>query len=237
MNDNVELSSVGGQLVADFLKANPDYFTSNLGQQLLKDIDVLDPHKGKNISMLEYQVQILRADKQRYARDLSSLISIAENNKATLDELQKILIKVISCDSLLDLVTTCEQYWRDGFGINMVRTVSFDRSYPGLRNRCVALKDAPTAVHEAMTMDSISSFAGSEELSHYLGDNAGKVRSWCILPLTVERSEFLQLRLAICFGSKHSDGFSTANTGTYFLQFMRSVLEILMLKAMNKIPL
>ena len=237
MNNHVELSSVDGQLVADFLKANPDYFTSSEGQQLLKDIDVRDPHKGDNISMLEYQVQILRADKQKYARDLSTLASIAENNKATLDELQKILTKVIACDSLLDLITTCEQYWRDGFGISLVRTISFDRSYPGLRNRCVALKDAPTAVHEAMTMDSIASFPGSEELSEYLGDDDAEVQSWCILPLTVTRSEFLQLRLAICFGSNRSDGFSDTNTGTDFLQFMRSVLESLMLKAVSKIPL
>ena len=231
------VESVDSESVAHFLQANPDYFTSEAGRDLLRKIDVLDPDKGDSLSLLEYQVRLLRAESNKYARDLSSLAEIAANNKDILDELQIILIAAISAESFFDLVTTYERKWSERFGISTVRTLSFERSYPGLRNRQVVLEQAPDALHEAVLMDEIKAFGGSDELSDYIGDQEARIRSWCALPLTVERSEFLQLQFVICFGSKEPDGFTEGTDGTTLLQFMRGVLQVLMAKQLSKMPL
>ena len=236
MNNKLADVGIDATDVTYFLKSNPHYFSSEAGREALMTLQVSDPNNGNAISMLEYQVELLRADKNRYAHELSMLSGIAESNKSTLEGMQAILTKAVNCDSLLDLIATYEQHWGDAFGIDFVRTLSFDRSHPGLQNRSVKLDDAPADIHEAVMMNTISSFAGNAEISDYCADTEGDIKSWCLLPLYIERG-VIEFKFAICFGSPRADAFTPGNTGVAFLEFMRAMLESLFGKILARAPL
>ena len=236
MNNNIADVGIDASDVTYFLKSNPHYFNTDAGREALTTMQVFDPDKGDAISMLEYQVKLLRQEKAQHAHELATLSSIAEGNKSTLDGMQSILTAAIDCDSLFDLITTYEQHWGDAFGIDFVRTLSFDRSHPGLQNRCVRLDDAPAEIHEAMLMNTICSFRGNAEISEYCADFDDDIKSWCLLPLFVER-DVIELKFAICFGSPRADGFTNDATGIAFLEFMRAMLESLLGKILARTPM
>jgi len=100
--------------VAEYLKANPDFFERN-GSLLAK---LRLPHRrdaGATVSLVERQVEVLRERNQSLERRLKDLVDVARANDALADRIHRLSQRLIRARSLLDTVNALETSLREDF--------------------------------------------------------------------------------------------------------------------------
>lgn len=103
--------------VAAYLKARPDFFARY--PDLLETIELA--HKtGSAVSLIEKQVDILRAKNTRLEERLSRLLEAARENEKRADQVHKLARTLVRAPSLAGVVAGLRQCMRDDFGIDEV---------------------------------------------------------------------------------------------------------------------
>lgn len=107
---------VDGQVVS-FLKAHPDFLSRF--PDLLETIE-LKHSSGSAVSLIERQVDILRAKNQRLEDRLERLLDAARENEKRSDHVHKLARTLIRAPSLAGVIAGLRQCMREDFGVDEV---------------------------------------------------------------------------------------------------------------------
>ena len=98
--------------VVEFLRANPDFFDRH--PELLEILVI--PHScGGAVSLVEYQVSVLRDQIHELRRRMQSLVTNARENENLSQRLHRLTLTLVGCESLDDLFATLYQALAEDF--------------------------------------------------------------------------------------------------------------------------
>ncbi len=111
------------QEVADYLRTHPDLFIHR--PELLTGLRV--PHDcGPAVSLIEYQVRLLRGRNDALKRKLDELIAAARENDRITDRLFHLAEALLAADGLVNLMERLERVLRQEFRVDQVVVRLFD---------------------------------------------------------------------------------------------------------------
>ena len=105
------------QQVLDYLVSNPEFFLRHpeLATQLkLRHVC------GDAVSLIEYQVTVLKSQNHQLRRKLKELINNARDNEELSQRLQRLTLALIDCDKLETVFATLYEAMREGFQADQV---------------------------------------------------------------------------------------------------------------------
>lgn len=176
------------EAVARYLEDQPDF--------LLRHPDVLSGltlkhDAGSAISLIEHQVQTLRARNQELNRQLRDLVGVARDNDALGLRLHQFALALSGARTADDVIEAACDVLRQAFRIDAV-AVRLKREPAGARPEYVAADDR--RLNELLKRfdgdKPLLDAARDESLRQYLfGDQAEAIRSCALLPLGVAAPE------------------------------------------------
>ncbi len=100
------------QNVVDYLETHPEFFVRHPG--VLESMEI--PHQcGKAVSLVEYQVSVLRDRSRELRRKLKKLVSNARDNEELNRRLHKLTLSLIECTSVDEVFANLYQSLREDF--------------------------------------------------------------------------------------------------------------------------
>ena len=100
------------EAVAAYLRENPDFFDRHT--ELLENLIV--PHScGGAVSLVEYQVSVLRDQVHEMRRRMQSLANNARDNEALSQRLHQLTLSLVECTRLDEILTNLYQAMREDF--------------------------------------------------------------------------------------------------------------------------
>jgi uncharacterized protein len=207
--ESIQLSA---EDVADYLKANPDFFANR--DSLLADMTV--PHEsGKAVSLLERQVKILRERSIESRHTLNSLLENARYNDQLFNVTRSLILMLLEEDELPDLITVTESSLATQPGIDSCRLIMIDtrESAVEFQGRFPSLFRSKNVLTQVL----------DKETSRLLFPHtATAARSAALCPVTHNNS-----LLAILAIGNHSQDYFNPELDTMFLDFISEVLGTL----------
>jgi uncharacterized protein YigA (DUF484 family) len=116
-SEKIEAPLLDESQVADYLKANKDFLSRH--PELLEAIE-LTHASGSAVSLIERQVDILRAKNQRLEDRLERLLEAARDNEKRSDHVHKLARTLIRAPSLAGVVAGLRQCMREDFGVDEI---------------------------------------------------------------------------------------------------------------------
>jgi uncharacterized protein len=211
-------------LVAQFLRADPQFFERNLN--LLDEIVLPDPHGGAAISMAERQQAALREKVRGLEGKLTKLVEFGEANDAISERVHRLAIAILGTTSLGDLVTTTMNNLHDDFQVPHVairlwadakndddaNLVQFSEVAAGFRSWADDLKNPYCGSHHP-ELD-VADWFGSAP-----AENGAPLQSFALIPLRGQRTLGL-----LTLASEDAQRFYP-DMGTLFLQRISEMLS------------
>jgi len=216
-NDALELD----QTVAAYLAENPDFFESHA--DLLTELRV--PHaSGSAVSLIEYQVNMLRKQVRQYRNQLEGLIAVARDNDALNGRLHRLTLALIDAATFDELLNTLQDELHDEFQADAVelRLFSSDDVMRQLESadHMEAEKSALSAFQDFFDKGQpVCGHLQRPQLEYLFGPQAEDTRSAALIPL---RAEGVMGMLAI--GSRNAERFHPTK-GTEFLVRLGEVVS------------
>ncbi len=100
------------QDIVDYLKTHPEFFVRHPG--VLESMEI--PHQcGKAVSLVEYQVSVLRDQSRELRRKLKKLVSNARDNEELNRRLHKLTLSLIECSAVDEVFANLYQSLREDF--------------------------------------------------------------------------------------------------------------------------
>lgn len=98
--------------VAAFLQGHPDFFIRH--SHLLAGLQL--PHDcGAAVSLVEYQVSVLRDHNLRLRRQLDGLVATARDNEALIERLHHLALGFLACEDVAQALDVLDDAIRSGF--------------------------------------------------------------------------------------------------------------------------
>jgi uncharacterized protein YigA (DUF484 family) len=127
--DNQDISAAQ---VALWLLEHPDFFREH--EDLLDHLSLPHPHTGAAVSLLERLVQRQRDRYQELEERQFDMVKAARDSEHVITRLHHLALELMTCDSLDDVVATCNDMLRGDFKADNVvlRLIGRGRSRDGL---------------------------------------------------------------------------------------------------------
>ncbi len=205
--------------VAEYLRRNPDFLVHH--PELVAVLRV--PHDcGGAVSLIEYQVDALKAQCRDLRERLASLVDNARGNEELAQRLHRLVLALVENHGLDDLFATLYQGLEDGFGADLVALRIFAESARGEdRGLAELVGPVPEAQLFARLLDSGQPRCGrpgADQLVWLFGERAPRVGSAALVPLTIgERRGVLAI-------ASHAEGRFHPSMGTLYLRQLAEVL-------------
>lgn len=106
------------EAVARYLQEHPDYFERHV--ELLEGLRIPHAARGQAVSLIERQVDVLRAKREHLAQQLADLLEMARENDGIAERLHRFAIALIDCGALDDLLDTAQGLLRQEFSLDAV---------------------------------------------------------------------------------------------------------------------
>src|SRR5690554_1783272 len=120
MNEQGTVRVLDDELVADYLRRNPDFFLQQ--DELLASLRI--PHaRGSTVSLVERQMEVLRKRGMDLRTRLSRLLEIARDNDRLFAQTRKLTLDMLQADSLESLVAVLHDGLRHEFRIPFVSLI------------------------------------------------------------------------------------------------------------------
>lgn len=118
--------------VAAWLRQHPDFFREY--EDLLDHLSLPHPHTGAAVSLLERLVQRQREQYQALQARHQDMLKAARDSEQVIARLHHLTLELLTCDSLDDVVATCNNLLRTDFKADSVvlRLIGRGRSRGGL---------------------------------------------------------------------------------------------------------
>lgn len=101
------------QLVADYLRGHPDFFSRH--PDLAAEMEVSHPC-GRAVSLIEYQVLVLRDQSRQLRHRLQDLVATARENEQLSDRVHGLTLDLVACGGLAEVLETLYRALRGSFG-------------------------------------------------------------------------------------------------------------------------
>lgn len=207
-------ASPGDEEIAEYLTANPDFFQRR--PDVLGRLRIPHGANGNTVSLIEKQVEVLRAQNRGLERKLVDLIEVARGNDAAIEKIHQLAMMLMETDELGDLLTGLQDVLRSRFLADQVAIVVFEgdaATLNGTPARRVA-HDDPALAHFSNFMKAGKPHCGRlrpPQLEFLFGAKAGEVGSCALVPLG-PRAELGLLAV----GARSEDQFAPT-LGTVYL--------------------
>ena len=128
--------------VADFLRGRPDFFIDH--PELLTTLAL--PHEcGDAVSLVEYQVSVLREQNLRLRRQMDTLVTAARDNEALSERLHRLTLDLLACQDLAMALDALDDALRAGFRAELAGIRLLVPAPPGEEGRPEFLGDGAAA--------------------------------------------------------------------------------------------
>jgi uncharacterized protein len=214
--------------VAQFLRANPDFFESQ--PEVLLNLQVPHPHGGRTVSIPERQLIATREKSRLIETKLGELIQFGEENDRLSERVHALTLRLIACNSLDAAIDTLYLDLLDRFQVPHV----------ALRCWTVAAPEQPTPEFQAIPTElrqfveaMTQPYTGNHpvyETHLWFGEHAPHLKSYALVPLKTKT----------CFGlllmaSESSERFY-ADMGTMFLTRIGDVFAHTIARHLTFVP-
>lgn len=202
-------NALTAEQIAAFLRANPDFFESNV--DVLLDINVTHPHGGRTVSIPERQLIATREKVKLLESKLSELITFGQENDAVSEKIQRLTLALIGCASREELIDTLYLDLLDSFEVPHVAVRFWNVTVP----EPVSSEFQPVATELVQFVDAMTGpYCGSHpvyETNLWFGEHAPHLKSYTLIPLRKGPAFGLLL-----MASENAERFY-ADMGTVFL--------------------
>jgi uncharacterized protein len=204
----------GDDEIADYLGSNPDFFQRR--PEVLGKLRIPHGSSGNTISLIEKQVEVLRAQNRGLERKLVDLIEVARGNDAAIEKIHQLAMMLMETDELSDLLTGLQDVLRSRFLADEVAIVVFEGDAAALAGTPArrVLRDDPLLAHFTNFMKAGKPHCGRlrpPQLEFLFGAKAGDIGSCALVPLG-PRAELGLLAV----GARSEDQFAPT-LGTVYL--------------------
>lgn len=206
--------------VAEYLRKRPDFFLRQ--PDLLEELHV--PHAcGEAVSLVEYQISVLRERNQRLRRKTQELVNNARRNEELSRRLHRLTLGLLECTGVDDIFATLYGMLVNDFNADMVVIRIFGRPVSPGDVRLAEFADDNldgAGLFESVFAEGkpVCGWLQTTQLAYLFGDRAAEVGSAALLPLADHRA-FGVLAIA----SRSAQRFH-AGMGTLFLRQLSEVV-------------
>ncbi|WP_435103074.1 DUF484 family protein [Arhodomonas sp. AD133] len=197
--------------IADYLAAHPSFFLRH--RELLTQLEI--PHDvAPAISLLEYQVEILRDDRRRLRARLDDLLRVARENDRVSEQLHRLTLELLEARGSENVLVALGELLRSDFRADSVEITLLGDALPELN-----IRRYPADGNEARRLREL--FRGQrpvvgrltgEQMQAAFGEIGAEMRSAAVIPLEDDPVHGL-----IAIGS-HDPQRYRGDLGTVFLQ-------------------
>lgn len=181
------------EAVARYLAENRDYFRRHTN--LLEILDIPHAGKGRAVSLIERQVEVLRS--RLAAKDLEwqNFVTVARDNDALGEKLHRLAVSLIDAASLDDILGSVYDLGRNELRLDLV-VIRLGARGGSLGGRTEFVSPDDPRLRQALALAGERSLCGPVgllgDLRALLGTDADEMRSMALVPLhDTVRSGFL----------------------------------------------
>jgi len=197
-------------LVADFLRDNPEFFLRH--RRLAADLQI--PHDvAPAISLIEYQVALLREDKRRLRWRLDDLLRVARDNDRVAEHMHRLTMELLEHEGLEATLSALRAGLQTDFRADVVAVRLFRDDLPDLSVEALP-EDDPVVARFTELFRGHRPVVGrltEEQIQLAFGEQAEGIRSAAVIPFTDG-----PLRGVVAIGSLDGERFR-GDQGTVFL--------------------
>ena len=197
--------------VIEFLRAHPDLLRRH--RDVLASLDIPHDTGGEAVSLIEYQVSILREEARELSERLDQLLYIARDNDRLADQLHRFTLELLAAEDLEGVLVALRDGLRQDFRADVVQVVLVGLDLPAV-GVPVLNADDPEALqleeHFPGSTPVLGRYDGERFGSLFDGDTEG-LGSVAIIPM-----DEAPLRGFIAIGSRDPDRYHE-DQGTVFL--------------------
>lgn len=201
--------------IAEYLLAHPDFLDRH--PEVLAALDI--PHDtGGALSLVQRQINVLRADSNKYRRQLEDLIAVARENDRLSGRLHRLILALIDASTLDEVLATLQDQLRDQFQADAVELKLFSASE--VKQHAEQGETGPALFQDFMARrrPTCGSLPASQ-LTFLFGDQAGETASVALIPLDAGHLEGV-----LAIGSRDTDRFHSGQ-GIDFLTRLGEVVS------------
>jgi len=217
------VSPVSGEeeAIAAYLRETPDFFDRH--PKLLEDLVV--PHScGGAVSLVEYQVGVLRDQVHEMRRRMQSLANNARDNEALSQRLHQLTLSLVECTGLDEVLTSLYQAMGEDFNADFAAIRLFadpvSAGEQGLGEFVGKNSAGAELFSQVLTSNKpICGHFKDEQLVFLFPENAGEIGSGALLPLG-RNARFGVLAIGSRDGQRFHPGM-----GTIFLRQLGDIVS------------
>lgn len=224
----VDRDTVDERAVAAYLRTHPEFFEHN--SSLLAGLRV--PHQsGAAVSLLEYQVQVLRDQRKNLENKLHELVEVARDNDRLNERMHALTLSLMEAGGLEEILLTVQDTLRTDFLADVTALHLFTAPDDGLKagaasgafaNVVLTQRGDPGLSAFDKILHGAKPMCGRlrrEQLDYLFGDRANEVASAVLIPLG--RGGKLGM---VAVGSFDRQRYH-AGMGTVFLKYLGELIS------------
>ena len=213
--------------VIQYLSNTPEFFVRNA--DLLESLTLPHPVNGKVISLLEYQVNLLRKTTASYRAQFERLVEVARENESTMQKSRRLVLAGLTCSSLDDLAVIIDDMVREDFEVTH-HTLILYGEFPDNAIRFHKLvEDEVSLSHTSGFNECFCGMLPDNEMRFLFADSAASIRSVAVLPLLSREGGAVKKCGVLVLGADSKSAFDKEK-GALFLQYLADLLSAILLR-------
>ncbi len=214
-----ERSLPSADAVASYLEKNPEFFRER--PWLLESIAI--PHAPNGtISLIDYQITVLKEKNQQLLKKLKNLIQVAGDNELLMQKVHELSLQLLDAPSTDKIIEILETNLKHNFDADIIKLVLFDSS--GIKHESKILsiieQHDPSLRRFSEFLKRAHPLCGrlqSKKLEFFFSDEAPSIKSTALIPVGGGDIGMLAV------GSFNPDRYHPA-MGTFFLDWLGQML-------------
>lgn len=207
-------------VVADYLRKHPEFL--NRHPDLLEQLE-LEHGSGSAVSLIERQVESLRASNEELRSRLNRLVQVAAENETLMSRLHRLTLELVPVVDPAAFFERLAQSLHDDFGIDELGLCLFDPEASDLGSNVRAIARDDNALDPFRNVldrgEALCGRLSVSKLEFLFGANGEGVRSTALVPLGEQARDGL-----MALGSADPDRFFPG-MGTLFLGLLADVIS------------
>lgn len=209
------------EVVASYLLKNPDFLDQN--PDVLEALKI-DHQSGAAVSLIERQVEQLRASNEELERQLKRMMLVASENEQLMSRLHKLTLELLTIDSRTEFFTHLGNSLLNDFNADILQIYLFDLDTAALAGEDVIgiQADDPQVEQFQSQLEKDQTVCGrmsESKLEFLFGSKARWVQSTALVPLGEQGSDGI-----MAIGSSDPARFYPG-MGTLFLDLLADVIS------------
>jgi uncharacterized protein YigA (DUF484 family) len=210
------------EVVANYLRKNPDFLDDY--PDVLETLEI-NHQSGSAVSLIERQVEQLRASNGEMSKQLTRLVQVASENEELMSRIHQLTLELMSIDSRQDFFTHLGNSLLNDFGADILQICLFDQETVSEAGEDVIViqVDDPDLEPFKVLLEKDQTVCGrlsESKLEFLFGSKARWVQSTALIPLGEKGTDGM-----MAIGSSDPARFYPG-MGTLFLDLLANVISI-----------